>query len=131
MSNYIIKGYSYPFQEARYWIGRSRKNRIASWSNTNTQTRKVIDKIYQIPGVDLVLIPGGKDDDYSEQLYIRVTDTTRASVTTSINNILREPKFFTEILSFSIDDIGFRSEFLIADWSASAKYGDRFMRCKE
>jgi hypothetical protein len=123
-----VVGYRYPFQEARFWLKR-KGTTLASIHNTNQQSRKVVESIYKL-GISFVMIPGGNEDDYSEQVFVLVEDATRDSVTSAIASMLPSARLFVEKLSVSQKDKSIGGTFIVADWSYSAKYGDRFFRCR-
>jgi len=129
--HYSIRGYSYPFQEAIYWLNRSSKNVIANIHNTHKGCVDKVKRVYEL-GTKLVLIPGCDEDDYSEQIYILAENLDSANELHEIlKNEFETATIDREFLVVSNGQIEVSGLFLIADWSYSAKNGSSICRCKE
>jgi hypothetical protein len=113
-----MRGFSYPFQEAIYWLNRNKKN-------TNAQSLKIVKKLYSL-GITLVMLPGGDDDDYAEQLYVLVSKDNKDDIRVSMKDMFQSAVIVEEYIESSDGELA--GTFLVADWSSSAKTSDRFFR---
>jgi hypothetical protein len=117
--DYKIKGYVYPFQEAKYWVGRG--GLLASYSNTNGQSRRIVREVYDM-GATLVLVPGGEEDDYAEQLYVMVLPEDIEVAKVDLATKFHSAGTFVETLEVTNDGGTFTATFLIVDWSYSGTH---------
>ena len=126
--DYSVGGYPYPFQEGNYWLRRSKENKIANNSNTNAQCKKLVKMLYD-NGAQLVLIPGGCDDDYSEQMIILPGgDEDVDNLNSFIRGNLLLAKTYSELLRVINSELDIVGTFIVVDWSTSARVSSEFNR---
>jgi hypothetical protein len=122
--NYKVIGYTYPFQEARHWLKRSGRNIIGTIHNTHANCVRLIDALYAT-GTELILIPGGDNDDYSEQVYVLTKDvTTLSKDIETLHTIIDSGMMFVEKLTVINSDLEMDGIFIVIDWSDSARIDD-------